>query len=109
MSASSTLAGRTNSSSTVRTTKTIGSARARSSVWLTPASAQEVGPAALAIAQVVGVVDDARGVGVLVVDPHRQPVLAAVEAAGVGFVAIHPASVAEPTAGVNDRVDLSQS
>jgi hypothetical protein len=47
------------------------------------------------------VVDDARGVGVLVIDPHRQPVLAAFHAAGIGFVAVHAAWVAHRSARVN--------
>jgi hypothetical protein len=62
---------------------------------------QEVGPPALAIAEVVGVVDDARGVGVLVIDPHRQDVLAALNAAGIGFVAVHGTWVADSKAEVN--------
>ena len=45
---------------------------------------EEVAPAALEIAQVVGVVDDAGEVGVLVVDPDREHVLAAFEPAGGG-------------------------
>ena len=47
-----------------------------------PDHAKEIAPPPLEIAQVVGVVDDAGKVGVLVIDAHGQLVLAAVEDAG---------------------------
>src|SRR5258705_161715 len=52
-----------------------------------PRQPEEVAPAALEIAQVVGVVDDAGEVGVLVIDAHGQLVLAADDHPGIGLAA----------------------
>ena len=44
--------------------------------------AQKVGPAPLEIADIVGVIDQAGEIGVLIIDPHGQQVIAPVETAG---------------------------
>ena len=51
--------------------------------------AQEVAAAALEEAKVIGVIDDAGEVGVLVIDAQRQQMLTAVDAARVGCVVLN--------------------
>ena len=81
------------------TAKAQGSGSSSSAAWLDAGRPQELGPPALEEAQVVGVIDDAGEVGVLVVDPHRQHVLAAVERAGRAARGHHAHSSNSPGCG----------
>ena len=51
-----------------------------------PDGAQHVRPSALHILQIIGVIDDSGGVGVLEIDAQRKAVLSADEAAAIGCV-----------------------
>ena len=50
--------------------------------------AQTIGAAALAIAQIIGVIDEAGKIRVLIIDPHRQNMDRALEAARGGCVVL---------------------
>ncbi len=100
------------STSTSRTAK-ITPWRSRSAVWLSPSRQQRLGPRPLDELQVVGVVDDAAGVGVLPVDP--QPELeahapgcriASTCAAGVDLAGMHPLAAGAAVVGHRRRSPL---
>ena len=85
--ASSSRAGARKSARQRRTAKARPK-RARSVRVVEPEAAQHLGPRPLGELQVVGVVDDAAGIGVLVVDPQRQAMDAGLDPAGSAVGAV---------------------